>query len=221
MKQLAAALLAVFTLAGAHAGVIVSNTTQYNSGFSVSTTDLLQTHLQSSSFSGNSFTAEGAKGTNAFNNGLFGGQGNQGNGGEAATGALNSATFTFDRAYNLTSIDSYAGWDAYRGGQSYDLFYATSIAPSTWILLATVFNDATGVGIGNTNTRENIVASSGFLASNVASLRFDFKNNLSQGYAGYREIDVQGSAVVPEPGNIALFGLGLAGLALFGRRKQA
>ncbi len=220
MKQLAAALLAVFAIAGAHASVIVTNTTQYNSGFTVSNTDLLQTHLQSASYSG-SFTAENAKGTSAFNNGVFGGQGNQANGGEAATGANNSATFTFDRAYNLTSIDSYAGWDAYRGGQSYDLFYATSAAPANWILLTSVFNDATGAGIGNTNTRENIVASSGFLATNVASLRFDFKNNLNQGYAGYREIDVQGSAVVPEPGSIALLGLALGGLAMFGRRKQA
>ncbi len=219
MKFIAAALLSLFAAASAHAGVVVTNTTQYNAGFTVSNTDLLQQHLSSSTYTGN-YTVENALGAAAFTNGIYGGQGNQGNGGQAATGVGgNVATYMFDRAYNLSSIDSYAGWDAYRGGQSYDVYYATFANPSTWLLLASVYNDATGVGIGNTNTRANIVSSSGFLASNVAGVRFNFKDNLNQGYNGYREIDVQGSAV-PEPSSIALFGLALAGIAAFTRRQR-
>ena len=219
MKFVAAALLSLFAAASSHAGVTVTNTTRYNQGFAVSNTDLLQKHLSSSTYTGN-FTAENTLGSAAFTNGIYGGQGNQGNGGEAATGmGGNVATYMFDAAYNLTSIDSYAGWDAYRGGQSYDVFYATYDAPSTWLLLASVYNNATGAGIGNTNTHANIVSGSGFLAHNVAGVRFNFKDDLSFGYNGYREIDVQGSAV-PEPGSIALFGLALAGIAAFGRRQR-
>src|SRR5450830_136255 len=203
MKFVAAALLSLFAAASSHAGVTVTNTTQYNQGYAVSNTDLLQQHLSSSSYTGN-FTAENTLGTGAFTNVIYGGQGNQGNGGEAATGVGgNVATYMFDAAYNLTSIDSYAAWDA----------------PSTWLLLASVYNNATGAGIGNTNTHANIVSGSGFLANNVAGVRFNFKDDLSFGYNGYREIDVQGSAV-PEPGSIALFGLALAGIAAFGRRQR-
>ncbi|WP_426193229.1 PEP-CTERM sorting domain-containing protein [Massilia sp. DWR3-1-1] len=217
MKQLAAALLAIFAMSTAHANVVVTNTTQNNTGFVVSNTDLLQTQLATKLASGN-FSIEGSNGTVAFNNGIFGAQGNPGSG-EAATGNGNSITFFLNGAYNLRSIDSYAGWDAYRGGQSYNVFYATLATPANYVLLASVFNDAIGAGIGNTNTRANIVSDSGYLASNVTSLRFEFNNNLTEGYNGYREIDVQGSAV-PEPGSMALLGLGLAGLAALGRRKQ-
>jgi hypothetical protein len=220
MKLFAAALLALSAAATTQAAVIVTNATQYNTGYTVSNTDLLQQHLASSSFTGN-FSAENTLGAAAFTNGVFGTQGNQGNGGQAATGITgNVATFNLDRAYNLSSIDSYAGWDAYRGGQSYDVYFATLANPSTYQFLATVYNDATGVNLGNTNTRANLVGANGFLATNVTSLRFNFKDNLSQGYNGYREIDVQGSAVVPEPASIALFGLALAGVALFGRRQR-
>lgn len=220
MKQLAVALLSVlaaFAASSAQATVVVTNTTQVNSGYAVSNTDLLQTHLRSSSFSGN-YTVEGSNGAAAFTNGIFGNLGNPGTG-ESATGVGgNVATFNLDGAYNLTSIDSYAGWDNYRGGQSYDVYYATLANPSTYLLLASVYNNA--VSGGNTNTRANIIDNSGFLATNVTSLRFNFSDNLAQGYNGYREIDVQGSRAVPEPGSIALLGLGLAGLAGFARRKQ-
>src|SRR5450830_1146008 len=182
MKFVAAALLSLFAAASSHAGVTVTNTTQYNQGYAVSNTDLLQQHLSSSSYTGN-FTAENTLGTDAFTNGIYGGR------------------------------------DAYRGGQSYDVFYATYDDPSTWLLLASVYNNDNGAGIGDTNTHASIVSDSGFLANNVAGVRFNFKDDLSFGYNGYREIDVQGSAV-PEPSSIALFGLALAGIAAFARRQR-
>lgn len=183
----------------AHAGVsqgaaVVSYTVQRNFGFTVSGGDLLQTHLAGTSFTGN-FVREGAIGTSAFNNGIYGGQGNQGSGGQSATAdQTNTATFILDAGtgfgYDITAVDVYAGWDSYRGGQQYSLYYDTVSSPGTFLFLASAFNDAKEGG--NVNTRSNIVDSSGLLAYQVRSLRFDFGGGLTFGYAGYREIDVQG-----------------------------
>ncbi len=221
-----ASALAVASLGAgaANAVVIVSNTTQSNTAFAVSNTDLLQTSLAGTTATG-SFSREGEVGLSALTDGSFGAVGSvvtNGPGLDAATAdGTNSITYTLTGPRNLTSIATYAGWDQYRGGQSYTVSYATAAAPTTFITLASEYNNAIGEGGGDLiNTAALITRSSGFLATNVVAIKFDFNSDLQYGYAGYREIDVSGSAV-PEPDVWAMLlaGFGLIGFSL--RRRPA
>ena len=207
------------TMATAASAVTVVSTSQINAGYVVSNSDLLQTNLASTSSVG-SFSREGEAGLPALVDGGFGPLGGvitNGAGLAAATAdATNSITYTLDGAYNLTLINTYAGWDQYRGGQSYTVFYATASAPTTFVSLASVFNNTTGAASTDfVNTGTSIFDPAGFLATNVVALRFDFGGDLQFGYAGYREIDVFGTsaATVPEP---AVWGMMLIGFGLVG-----
>jgi hypothetical protein len=229
MKLLSASMFALIASAAqvAVAAPVLQTTVQYNTGFTVSATDLLQTNLAGTSYTGN-FRQEDARGTAAFNDGIYGTQGNQAgwqpSGSHAATAdGANVAVFNLTGAFDLTGIDTFAGWDRYRGGQEYTVSYATSANPLNYTELTRVYLDAKEGG--NVNTRVTIRDSAtAFLARDVVSLRFDFGGNLTYGYSGYREIDVFGTAVpraeVPEPASIALLGLGLAGIAFLRRRAR-
>ena len=209
--------------------MLVTQTVSINSGFTVSNSDLLQGHLASAAYSG-SFVHESNIGVAAFNNGIYGSQGNQGgmNPGqlEAATADGGStATFILDAGtgfgYDLTSITVFAGWDRYRGGQQYALYYDTVASPGSYNLLASVFNNTVGANSSeNVNTRSLISDSSGVLATHVRSLRFNFGGDLTAGFAGYREIDVNGLVSVPEPSAASLTLLSAAALLRRSRPNQ-
>ena len=217
-KFLLAGAATVLSATVASGAVVVTDTTQLDNGFAVSSADLLQTHLANTASTGG-FSREGEVGLPALTDGVFGTQGNQGGGGLAATAdGSNSVTLTLDGAYNLTSIATFSGWDNYRGGQSYTVSYATSAAPTTFSTLASEYNNA--FEGGNVNTRAVITSTSPFLAYDVVSLKFAFNGDLQYGYAGYREIDAFGS-VVPEPGAWAMLiaGFGMVGFAA--RRRSS
>lgn len=203
----------------AHAVVIVSNTTQ-NNVFAVSNTDLLQTSLATIQSTG-TFSREGEQGLLALNNGQFGAlgsviTGNPGLGAATADGS-NSITYTLTGPMNVMRINSYAGWDAFRGGQSYTVSFAYDGAPTTFVPIATVFNNATGGG--NINTLASISRSAGYLGAGVVAVKFDFGSDLQFGYAGYRELDVLGAAV-PEPASWVLLLAGFAMVGLSVRRRK-
>jgi hypothetical protein len=65
-------------------------------------------------------------------------------------------------------------------------------------------------------TRTTLTDPAGRLATGVAALQFNFLNP-ENGYTGYAEIDVLGSATVPEPAGCALACLGAA--VLLTRRR--
>lgn len=137
----------------------------------------------------------------------------------------NNTTFTYQLnlgaapgGYNISKIDTYSGWnDAGRVNQTYDILYSTVANPGTFIPLQSI-NQAGN----NLDLRLEIFDNAGaFLANNVGQLRFVFGAQ-QNGYVGYRELDVFGTANVPEPASVALWTIiGTCGVAwcVYRRRK--
>ena len=132
------------------------------------------------------------------------------------------AELTFDTTVSIDSIVSYTGDDWNRSGQSYTVDF---ISGGSSILSYTVGgelnnDDATGLEVQVTIVDDG----GGALATNVDSLRFEFFDvgDPSNGESVYREIDVNGNSsdVIPEPASIAIWLLGLLGLAWYGRRRR-
>jgi hypothetical protein len=123
---------------------------------------------------------------------------------------LNYILPTAAGGYDITNINTYTGWnDAGRSRQGYSISYAVAGDPMTFIPLATV---AHAEGGANQSTELAITGLNG-----VVALKFAFPSQQNT-YVGYREIDVIGTAAVPEPAGIAVLGLG--GCALLARRRH-
>ncbi len=211
------------TAASAPVGVKVLSSIQLGQTFTPSSSDLLQTGSIVTTSSGN-FNDEGGVGLSALTNGSFGPGGGGANGiSSSAMGNVGeSVTYALDLTaspggYSLSGIDVYAGWDGFRGGQKYTASYSLVSDPNTFITLSLVDLDANANNAlgGDISTRSMLRDADGELATGVAAVRFDFAD-VTFGYAGYREIDVFGTAV-PEP---ASAGLALAGLCLVLRRRK-
>ncbi|MDR3459650.1 MAG: immunoglobulin domain-containing protein [Verrucomicrobiae bacterium] len=120
--------------------------------------------------------------------------------------AIQSLTYTLTNA-TLTNIVVYSGWtDFGRQGQFYDVYYSTISAPTTFVLLTSIWLNSPFVFGGANAHRVDISTSTGAaLATNVAAVKFDFAPqsdaNIDYGFSGYAELVLQGTnqpgAVVP------------------------
>jgi hypothetical protein len=119
---------------------------------------------------------------------------------------------------SIINIVSYAGWaDGGRDQQAYTVSYSTVTAPATFTTIASVNYNPTLPGAVPSADRVTLVSSTGGpIATNVAAVTFDFLNPAGEnGYSGYAEFQIFGTAVPPtinspkvSGGNLILTGTG-------------
>ena len=101
--------------------------------------------------------------------------------------------------YDLTNITVDGGWaDNGRDQQAYTIYYSTVMAPGTFVPLTSInYNPPEGGGMQSA-TRVMFQSATGFLATNVAAVKFDFSSPPSEnGYCGYSQLAVSGPAGAP------------------------
>lgn len=218
----------------AHAAVVFTTATHTTADSSVTTDEIayagdvadddlldgLVGTTGGAAFGGNGATPAG------INDGLNGGD-YEALGFSALVGAAwprTTSTIEFDLGvgtgdgYDITEIQSIGAWrSAGFMNQNYKVFvkYLNELDfdPTA---LATVTHQPNPSG---GSTKVNVTDGTGVLASGIEAIKFEFLNTVgNNGGSIYREIDVLGSAAVPEPTTIALLGLG--GVALILRRRK-
>ena len=138
-----------------------------------------------------------------------------------AFGAGSYVIYKAATAWDLTNVVVYSGWADYdRDGQFYIMSYSTLAAPTNFIPLASVYYNPPDLG-GPSANRVTIARLDGSaLATQVAAVKFDFTTqsaSLDNGYSGYAEIVLQGSALpgfnapYVSGGNLILTGIGAPG----------
>ncbi|MBN2161836.1 MAG: hypothetical protein JXR25_06445 [Pontiellaceae bacterium] len=134
--------------------------------------------------------------------------------GQSVTYALPTATY----AYNLTNITVYGGWgDAGRDQQAYTVYYAQDADPDTFLPLGTADYNPSNPSDVHSATRTMFTAESGYLATNVVALKFDFTKPVPEnGYTGYSEIQVFGTLNIPPavPTSIGASMIGSGGMVM-------
>ena len=153
--------------------------------------------------------------------GAFATVGGGGGSGQFVTYALDTAASPL--GYDVTRIDLFSGWnDNGRDQQLFGVSYSTVGNPGTFIPLASGNFNPTVPADTQSATRVTVTEDAlPNLASGVGMIRFDFTGPPApeNGYVGYAELDVLGSATVPEPAAVAPFAAA-AGLLLARRRSR-
>ena len=185
------------------AQVVVSGSTNSDTGFTVSSTDLLQTNLESTTDNISVNTGENAAsgGTTAnLTDGSFGALG--AGGGLCINGGSVTYVSRYSRAspgYDISEVNVYTGWnDDGRDGQNYTVSYSTVSNPGTFIDIATATQDGAGKFESTSITQST---APNLLATGVKAIRITF-NGQENGGVGYKEIDVIGSTPVILPRNL-------------------
>ena len=189
----------------------------------VSTTDLLHGIVGTG---GSWNTIVPSASPSGLNDGTHGGDGGILTGAAFANDGT-SSTRTFDLGggpgglgFNITEIQSIAAWfGAGYANQRYQVFVSL-VGNAAFTLLTTVDFQPFGVN-GGAATKVNVVDSTpgAFIATGVDAIQFNILDTISSNSGGVvmREIDVFGSAVVPEPTSALL--IGMAGLTILRRRR--
>jgi hypothetical protein len=119
-----------------------------------------------------------------------------------------------DTGYTVSEFRAYSGWqDTGRSRQDFNLLYSTVADPNTFLPLITVN------GTANTQDELTVVKDDlGATIPGVYAISFQTPAAVQNGYVGWREFDLIGTATAPEPGSFALLGVGA--LAAMGRRRR-
>jgi hypothetical protein len=199
---------------------------------SVAQAETISTDTASSSFAVSS-TDQPGTGATLAGGGWAGSVANLNNGGggslEGGIGAgtgLSSGdyvTYIFDLTnaaygWNINRITSYASWDTSMGGRTRQGYSVTA----TLMDNSTVQTLAPQTYVDGTDCYATKVDITGLGLTGVKSLTFsDFVNCPSAGLGNiYHEIDVFGTATVPEPGAVVLLTTGLIGMLSYAWRKR-
>jgi hypothetical protein len=129
--------------------------------------------------------------------------------------------------YDITSIASFAGHGDARVDQTFSIEVMFVGGSSFVPLTGTIEYDAApSTGSGSFSTRVTVQDDGGApLATGVSAIRFTAfipasNTGASTGGSVYRELDVTGTATVPEPSGALLSAVGLASLACLRRRSR-